>query len=66
MSSECQPKRALVNQVLHLVWHLELRCHSGEMGVGVLNSWDLPDMMKKTQKSAYLQSSELYFHYQAE
>lgn len=66
MSSECQPQGAFVNPVLHLAWHLELRCHSGETGVGVLNSWNLPDMAKRTQKSTYLQSSELYFHYQAE
>ena len=66
MNTECQPKGAFVNLVLHLVWHLELRCHSGETGVGVLISWNLPDMVEKTQKSTYLQSSELYFHYQAE
>ena len=66
MNIECQPKGAFVNLVLHLVWHLELRCHSGETGVGVLISWNLPDMVEKTQKSTYLQSSELYFHYQAE
>lgn len=59
MGSECQPKGAFVTLVLHLVWHLELRCHSGETGVGVVNSWNLPDMAKKTQKSTYLQSSEL-------
>ena len=66
MNTECQPKGAFVNLVLHLVWHLELRCHSGETGVGVLISWNLPDMVEKTQKSTYLQSSELYFHYQSE
>lgn len=47
MNTECQPKGAFVNLVLHLVWHLELRCHSGETGVGVLNSWNLPTWWKK-------------------